>query len=188
MYTAGMETSSRFFPGSAQSRKRLVAFACIAVILYTLFFSAPGWKIEKNLEKNIEKLEEGFISSWETKGSKYTPKCTDNKAHLPSGGKKAKYLSPTELMKRPLAPAQKTVTKLIHQSWSTTELPKKFKHWSDGCREQHPDWEWVLWTDDDNDEMIREFLPWLLPAFEKLKGPIYRADLSRHAYMMLFGG
>lgn len=52
----------------------------------------------------------------------------------------------------------------------------------------HPEWEWVLWTDDDNREVVRRFMPELLPTFEKLEGPIFRADLVRNVYMMIFGG
>lgn len=91
-------------------------------------------------------------------------------------------------MTRPLAPAQYSIPKLFHQSWSSTELPARFQKWSDGCRDRHPDWEWVLWTDEDNEEMIRRFFPWMLQSYLSLKGPIYRADISRNAYMLLFGG
>jgi mannosyltransferase OCH1-like enzyme len=100
----------------------------------------------------------------------------------------ARSLSPTELMDRPLAPALHAIPRLIHQSWSSSVLPKKFATWSDRCRELHPEWEWVLWTDDDNERLFERFFPWLVDAFTSLPGPIYRADLSRNAYMLLFGG
>jgi mannosyltransferase OCH1-like enzyme len=35
------------------------------------------------------------------------------------------------------------ITKLIHQSWKEESLPKKFKAWSDSCRQKHPGWRWV---------------------------------------------
>jgi hypothetical protein len=101
---------------------------------------------------------------------------------------KARYLSPAELMDRPLAPTMRAIPKLFHQSWSTTELPKKFAAWSERCRTLHPDWEWVLWTDDDNARLFERYLPWLVDTFQHLPGPIYQADLSRNAYMLLFGG
>ena len=28
----------------------------------------------------------------------------------------------------------------------------------------HPDWEWVLWTDEDNMELVRQYAPWFLPT------------------------
>jgi inositol phosphorylceramide mannosyltransferase catalytic subunit len=172
-----MDSKSRFFP-NPKSRKRLLLIGGVAAILYFFFFSSLV---------SIPGFSSGYISSSSKSGSKPT-KQSHHASHIPSGGRKARYLSPAELMKRPLARAQASVPKLIHQSWSNTELPKRFKQWSDGCREQHPDWEWVLWTDDDNNELVKTFLPWLVPAFEKLKGPIYKADLVRNAYMLLFGG
>jgi hypothetical protein len=102
--------------------------------------------------------------------------------------KEASTLSPAELMSRPLPGFQTHIPKIFHQSWSSNQLPAKFEKWSEGCRKVHPDWEWVLWTDDDNMELVRRYMPSMLPTFEKLNGPIFRADLIRNAYMLLFGG
>ncbi|KAL6407161.1 glycosyltransferase family 32 protein [Ilyonectria robusta] len=99
----------------------------------------------------------------------------------------APALSPAELLCRPAAnPA--IVPKLFHQSWKTTQLPAKFQRWSDSCREKHPDWEWVLWTDEDNLRLVKEHFPWLLDTYLNLPGSIYRADLARNLYMYQFGG
>ena len=101
---------------------------------------------------------------------------------------KAKYLSPNELMQRPISKNLQTIPKLLHQSWSSTDLPVKFERWSATCRNQHPDWEWVLWTDEDNEELVRKHFPWLLKTYQGLPGTIYRADLVRNLYMYMFGG
>jgi mannosyltransferase OCH1-like enzyme len=112
---------------------------------------------------------------------------TDDEALLPAQTE-ASRLSPQDLMSRRLIGAAREMPKIYHQSWSSNELPAKFEQWSQGCRERHADWEWVLWTDDDNLELVKKFVPWLLPAWDKLPGPIYRADLVRNLYMFLFGG
>jgi mannosyltransferase OCH1-like enzyme len=91
-------------------------------------------------------------------------------------------------MKRPISRDLQAIPKLIHQSWSSTELPAKFERWSSTCRQQHPDWEWVLWTDEDNEELVRTHFPWLLKTYLGLPGVIYRADLVRNLYMYMFGG
>lgn len=54
----------------------------------------------------------------------------------------------------------------------------------------HPDWEWVLWTDQDNLDLVRIYAPWFLPTYEALgdRIPIYRADVVRNLYMHVFGG
>ncbi|KAI1621378.1 nucleotide-diphospho-sugar transferase [Exophiala viscosa] len=100
----------------------------------------------------------------------------------------ARYLSPNELMKRPITESLQTIPKLFHQSWSSTDLPAKFEGWSATCRNQHSDWEWVLWTDEDNEELVRRHFPWLLKTYQDLPGTIYRADLVRNLYMYMFGG
>jgi mannosyltransferase OCH1-like enzyme len=102
--------------------------------------------------------------------------------------KEASALSPAELMSRPLSGFQTQIPKIFHQSWSSSQLPAKFQQWSEACRRAHPDWEWVLWTDEDNLELVKKFMPSMLPTYEKLDGPIFRADLIRNAYMLLFGG
>lgn len=102
--------------------------------------------------------------------------------------KQAKLLRPVDLMKRPISRDLQTIPKLIHQSWSSTELPAKFERWSSTYRHTHPDWEWVLWTDEDNEELVRTHFPWLLKTYLGLPGVIYRADVVRNLYMYMFGG
>lgn len=97
-------------------------------------------------------------------------------------------LSPRELMSRPLSPNRTHVPKLLHQSWKNTTLPDKFKAWSQSCRAMNPDWEYVLWTDDDNKAMIKQFAPWFLKTYNGLPASIERADASRNLYMHIFGG
>lgn len=104
------------------------------------------------------------------------------------GEAEARYLSPTELMARPLFGTQKSIPRIIHQSWKSRELPAKFEKWSQTCRRAHPEWEWVLWTDDDNRRLVERFVPGMLKAYEDLRGPIFRADIVRNAYLYLFGG
>jgi hypothetical protein len=113
--------------------------------------------------------------------------CPDDKACLP----KARYLSPEQLMSRPFPPENPpnaTIPKLIHQSWSSNELPAKFQQWSDTWRTNHPDWEWVLWTDADNQALVDKYFPWFKEAYGQVKGEIFRADAVRNLYMYAFGG
>lgn len=102
--------------------------------------------------------------------------------------KLARPLSAAELLCRPLAFDHSSIPKLLHQSWKTTDLPAKFDKWSRVCREKHQDWEWVLWTNEDNLNLVRKYFPWLLEEYLALPGDIYRADFSRNLYMYMFGG
>lgn len=78
--------------------------------------------------------------------------------------------------------------KLLHQSWSTTILPSKFEQWSLSCRDMNPDFEWVLWTDEDNRRLVEKYAPEFLVKYDGLKSEIYRADAVRNLYMFVFGG
>jgi mannosyltransferase OCH1-like enzyme len=102
--------------------------------------------------------------------------------------KVARELTVAELMARPLTTQLHTVPKLFHQSWSSHSLPAKFERWSSTCREAHPDWEWVLWTDEDNANLVRKYFPSFLKSYQAMQGEIYRADAMRNIYMYIFGG
>ncbi|KAL9630835.1 MAG: hypothetical protein Q9164_006217 [Protoblastenia rupestris] len=78
--------------------------------------------------------------------------------------------------------------KLLHQSWKNDTLPAKFQRWSATCQKANPDWEYVLWSDKDNLELITRFAPWFLKTYKDLKSEIYRADAIRNVYMHVFGG
>ena len=136
--------------------------------------------------------ESSATSSGSSHGSNEDVLNTGVKSHTGSWRhshkKQARILRPVDLLKRPISRDLQTMPKLIHQSWSSTELPAKFVHWSTTCRQQHPDWEWVLWTDEDNEELVRTHFPWLLKTYLGLPGVIHRADLVRNLYMYIFGG
>ncbi|KAK9242831.1 nucleotide-diphospho-sugar transferase [Lipomyces tetrasporus] len=100
----------------------------------------------------------------------------------------AKVLSAKDVLSRPLATNFGVMPKLIHQSWSDQNLPAKFDAWSRSCREQNPDWEWVLWTDQDNLDLVKKHFPWFLEYYEKMPGEIFRVDLVRNMYMYVYGG
>ena len=102
--------------------------------------------------------------------------------------KVARRLYPEDLMQRPLATDLSRVPKLFHQSWINATLPAKFEEWSHSCRAANADWEWVLWTDEDNLKLVQRFAPWFLNTYEDLETEIYRADAARNIYMHVFGG
>jgi inositol phosphorylceramide mannosyltransferase catalytic subunit len=116
-----------------------------------------------------------------------TSKCPDDLACLP----KARYVSPRELLSRPFPlgePCNASIPKIIHQSWSSKELPARFQRWSDTWRTNHPDWEWVLWTNEDNSALVEQYFPWFRETYQQLGGEIFRADAARNMYMYAFGG
>jgi inositol phosphorylceramide mannosyltransferase catalytic subunit len=101
---------------------------------------------------------------------------------------RAKQISARELLARPLSRDLHTVPRIIHQSWADDQLPAKFAKWSQTCQVQNTDWEYVLWTDEDNLALVEKHFPWFLETYNNMPGPINRADVVRNMYMYIFGG
>lgn len=80
------------------------------------------------------------------------------------------------------------VPRLIHQSWMDDQLPHKFLLWSNSFRIRHPEWHWILWTDDANAELVASRHPELNQSYWALENGIQRADFVRNLYMWDFGG
>ncbi|EQL00477.1 hypothetical protein G6O67_002487 [Ophiocordyceps sinensis] len=100
----------------------------------------------------------------------------------------AAQTSAAHLLARPPRADSGRIPRIFHQSWKSTKLPSKFQTWSTICRQQHKDWEWVLWTDEDNLRLVQTYFPSLEAAYRDLPGEIYRADLARYLYMYIYGG
>ena len=100
----------------------------------------------------------------------------------------ARALDAQIILGRNLTTDQATIPKIFHQSWVDHNLPKKFEEWSQSCRRMHPDWEWVLWTNEDNHDLVKKYAPWFLETYEALQSEILRADAARNIYMHVFGG
>ena len=147
----------------------------------TVFLFVVGGFLHKPTSEKISLVFSQYADSYSK------PQCPDDRACVP----KARYLSPNELLSRAFPPDRSTnasVPKLIHQSWSSRDLPPKFQRWSDTWRSNHPDWEWVLWTDEDNKALVNRYFPWFGDSYQQLRGEIFRADAARNMYMYAFGG
>lgn len=144
----------------------LITFIFLTVSLYSL-----GRGREAG-ESALDHYSEAFSKSLGTK----------------SKAKEAKRLNAKELLQRPLATDLTSIPKLFHQSWINSTLPAKFEEWSHSCRQANPDWEWVLWTDEDNLKLVEKHAPWFASTYDALHSEIYRADTARNIYMHVFGG
>jgi len=76
----------------------------------------------------------------------------------------------------------------LHQSWKNTKLPLKFQRYQKSILENHPNWNYTLWTDEDNERLIREKYPWFLPTYRSFEKNIMRVDSVRYFYMYEYGG
>jgi mannosyltransferase OCH1-like enzyme len=80
-------------------------------------------------------------------------------------------------------------TRIIHQSWKDENLPYHVykKEWIDSWLRYNPDWEYRLWTDEDNNALVGNHFEWFLPTFEKYSN-IQKADAARYFYLYKYGG
>ena len=109
-----------------------------------------------------------------------------------SCGRKAQYLSPEALLSRtypPAYPSNASVPKFIHQSWPSDQTPPpNVQAWSESWRIHHPTWEWVLWTEEDNQRLVDMHFPWFKDAYTQLNTPESRVEVAKYLYMYVFGG
>ena len=84
-------------------------------------------------------------------------------------------------------PQANRITPIIHQTvgGSISEVAATLRRtWA----RDYGDFAQILWSDHDNYELFRRFLPQYLAGYERLPSPITQADVARNAYMSLFGG
>ena len=75
------------------------------------------------------------------------------------------------------------VPHILHQSWVNRTVPKQYSAWRQSWVKNHRHWEFKLWTDEDNDALVQEYMPWFLTRYEEYDQPVMRADAVRYLYM-----
>lgn len=80
------------------------------------------------------------------------------------------------------------VPKIIHQTWKTEQVPDAWAPSSASWTNLHPDWTYILWTDDDIDVYIKSKWPDDYDMFKNLPYAIQRVDLWRYYVLRDFGG
>ena len=85
-------------------------------------------------------------------------------------------------------PKPQLIPKIIHQTYKTEDIPEHWKEGRQKCLDLHPDYKYILWTDEMAYEFIKEEYPWFLDTFENYKYPIERADAIRYFILSHYGG
>lgn len=80
------------------------------------------------------------------------------------------------------------IPKIIHQTYKTNDIPEIWREGQQRCIDLHPDYEYILWTDEMSRNFIAEEYPWFLKTFDNYKYPIERADSIRYFILNHFGG
>lgn len=65
------------------------------------------------------------------------------------------------------------IPNIIHQTAKTAEIPSKWRLSQQGAKNLHPDWEYCLWTDKDNDQPVATYVSFNPPI--PREGHVYKA-------------
>lgn len=80
------------------------------------------------------------------------------------------------------------IPKIIFQTWKTHEVPEKYKLCVESVKAQHPDYKYVLFSDEDNEKFVKEYFPSFYPVWKSFPYPIQRADTVRYMFLYIYGG
>lgn len=80
------------------------------------------------------------------------------------------------------------IPQIIHQTYINESIPGHWLPAQQSCLELHPDYEYMLWTDEKSHEFIAQEYPWFLSTFEGYEHPIQRADSIRYFVLAHYGG
>jgi mannosyltransferase OCH1-like enzyme len=80
------------------------------------------------------------------------------------------------------------IPKIIHQTWKTDRIPRKWIPFTRKVQELNTDWKYMLWTDADNDEFVQKEFPDFYDIFKGFSRGIMRADVIRYLIMYQIGG
>ena len=80
------------------------------------------------------------------------------------------------------------IPKIIHQTYINSTIPTKWVDAQQSCIDLHPDYEYILWTDDKSEDFIAKEYPWFLATFTGYKHNIQRADAIRYFVLAHYGG
>lgn len=80
------------------------------------------------------------------------------------------------------------IPQIIHQSWKTNEVPADWKGFQAKVQQLHPDWEYILWTDESSEAFVAKEYPDFLSIYQGFSRNIMRADVFRYLIMYKMGG
>ncbi|KAJ9612506.1 CSG1/SUR1-like protein [Cladophialophora chaetospira] len=80
------------------------------------------------------------------------------------------------------------IPKIIHQTYINESIPAHWVPAQQSCIKLHPDYEYILWTDEKSHDFIAKEYPWFLPTFVGYRHNIQRADAIRYFVLAHYGG
>ncbi len=80
------------------------------------------------------------------------------------------------------------IPKILHQTWKNSELPDELQTWQSTWRDLHPDWQYRLWTDEENRQFVADEYAEFLPRYDEYPAAIQRVDAVRYLQLFTYGG
>lgn len=80
------------------------------------------------------------------------------------------------------------IPKIIHQTWKNKDIPQNWKKSQEEWQKFHPEWLYILWTDEDIRNHIKNHHSEFLELHDNYEYPIQRADMIRYFILYDFGG
>lgn len=80
------------------------------------------------------------------------------------------------------------IPKIIHQTYKTEQIPDKWINEQQSCIDLHPDYKYILWTDESARNFVKDNYNWFLPTFDSYPHNIMRADVIRYFVLYHYGG
>jgi inositol phosphorylceramide mannosyltransferase catalytic subunit len=81
-----------------------------------------------------------------------------------------------------------SIPKIIHQTWKDENIPTEFIPFMASWKKHHPDWQFILWTDEMNKKFVEEHFPEFISIYYSYPYSIQRADAIRYLLLYKLGG
>ena len=78
--------------------------------------------------------------------------------------------------------------KIIHQTWKTKDLGERQRSWQKTILDTYPDYQYILWDDEDIKNFVKNEFPWYYDTWENLSPFIKKVDAVRYMWMYKIGG
>ncbi|KAI9209179.1 nucleotide-diphospho-sugar transferase [Polychytrium aggregatum] len=85
------------------------------------------------------------------------------------------------------------IPRIIHQTWKTSDIdteatPEHVRVSVGSWKKENPGYVYILWSDHDAEQMVRQFYPSWFKLYKDLPVPVMKADLLRYLVLHKFGG
>lgn len=80
------------------------------------------------------------------------------------------------------------VNKTVHQIWTTHDLPDLYRKIAESWKKCLPDWEYKLWSHQENREFVAENYPEFLAKYDSYPRNMQRIDAAKYLILKKLGG